>query len=154
MSDVRLKGRNVMLFKTGDDGKATAKAFACATSCSISSRLKLEETSDKDTPITGVQEMVGQEWDASTTNLMSDLAAYEELMELHLAGTVITIAIGTISNPNNDGLGGTNTAWALGATGGYFGKAIIESIELTADNGSKATYNAKFKGTSPLKKRK
>lgn len=148
----RVQGRNLMLFKTAEDGKASAEAFAFAESCSVNSNLKLEEVSDKDAPETGDQIMVGAEWTASTTNGMASIEDYAKVMDAHLSGTPITLAFTAVGNPNKDGITSENAAWTAG-DGGYYGKCLIESVQITASNGQKASFTANFKGVSTLKKR-
>lgn len=141
-----------MLFKTGEDGKADAEAFAFAESCSVNSNLKLEEVSDKDAPETGDQIVVGVEWTANTSNGVADISDIEKIMDMHLSGTPITLAFTAVGNANKEGITAENTAWTAG-TGGYYGKCLIESVQVTAQNGQKVSFTANFKGTSPLKKR-
>lgn len=148
----RMKGRNLMLFKTDADGKTGATAFAFAETCTVTSTLKTEEVSDKDAPETGDLIVVGSEWTASTTNGIATIADFEKVMEAHLKGEKLTLAFAPVGNENPDGITEQNTAWTVGE-GGYFGNCLIESVTVTANNGQKVTYTANFKGTSTLKKR-
>lgn len=146
---MRLKGRQVMLFS---DIATDVKAFACASSCSVNSRLNLEETSDKDTPITGISEMVGQEWSAETSNGMVNLSDIDTLMAKHLAGEEITLYLAEVSNYTREGVDkATGKKWKPQPTG-YSGKCVIEELSISAPADGKAEYTARFKGTSPLSK--
>lgn len=157
-----INGRDLMLFKVDADGNANAKAFDCAKSCQINLNTEFEELAHKDASETPDAEPTKMTMTASSSNFVGSMAAYETLVDLMLTKEPIYIAWSHVGNATASAVGdATGRAWAptkqaqaatLGT--GYYSKAYIERVDLTAQVGQKAEYTVSFKGVGEIKKRK
>lgn len=156
-----INGRDLMLFKVDANGNANARAFDCAKSCQIRIQAEFEELSHKDAAEYGDAEPTKMSLSASSSNFIGTMASYEALVDLMLAKTPIYIAWSHVGNGTKSSVSeSTGKAWALtkqsdaGALGsGYYSKAYVESVDLTASNGQKAEYSVSFRGVGEIKKR-
>lgn len=144
-----VNGKDIMLFFNFGE---RLEALASSTSHTLNLTSEDEETSSKDTGIWGDQEVVKLRWTASSENMVTGIGttdAYGKLVEAWRTRQKLTVAL-TIPDNISDGPvpeGG----WTPPAAGGYQGKATIESLNLTAQNGTKATFSASLKGAGELK---
>lgn len=145
-----LKGKNLMIFVNG-------KALALATSCSIDLTANTEDAASKDSGGWDDPEITGWAWVASSENVCSadesdsiDLI-YEELVDLWLAGEPVDVQFGVAGNAADTDV--PEAGWTPPKKG-YSGKAIIDSVKMTAPNKQNATISVSLKGKGELQKLK
>ncbi|MCH5241794.1 MAG: phage tail protein [Muribaculaceae bacterium] len=156
-----LNGSDLMVFVTVG-GKL--KSIAYATSHQMNVNMNTKDTSTKDNG-NGMWENAEaglMSWDMSSNNLMSDSAengaSANDLMEIFLSRTPVEIAFSLQTNNIDytkklaDVFEAPEGGWTCDATNQYHGKALITSLNVTADNGEKATYTVSFKGCGNLQK--
>ena len=147
MSNTILKGDELMLFYDG-------KAFAFATSHTLTITGNTLDIATKDHGFWGASEVGKLTWEITTENLYSD-DDYDTLFDLMQAHTPITVAFAKVSNYDANGLksvGGTVEDWKPDATEYRSGLAVISSLTVNANTGENATYSATFTGAGPLVK--
>lgn len=143
-----LKGKNLMLFVTG-------KALALATSCGIDLTANTEDAASKDSGGWDDPEVTGWAWTASSDNLCSADEAdsvdvtYTRLVDLWMAGEPVDVKFGVAANASDVEV--PTTGWTVPEKG-YSGKAIIDSVKITAANKQNATISVSLKGKGPLDK--
>ena len=143
------KGQSVRLFVYGTESGATQKVIAAAKTLQIHYSVQLENNSTKDTEGDWlVQEMTGYSYDITSQALVrsndtitsqvaaQDLASIEELYE---AGQPVRWNIKNVSGDNNRTAEGTAI---------LFGKAVITSLSIQANNKAAATYSTQLQGYS------
>ncbi len=140
-------GKDIMLFISG-------KAVALATSSKFSLKSKIEETATKDDGQYSDKEQTGIDWNVSSEALYGADAstgatdmAFKELRTAMLAGTKVEVVFGTPANIADTGV---PTAGWTAPTSGLKGNALIESIDITADKGSKAKMSISLQGCGAL----
>lgn len=143
-----LKGKNLMLF-------VSEKALALATSCSLDLTANTEDAASKDSGGWDDPEITGWAWTASSDNMCAadeadsvDLA-YEALVALWLAGEPVDVKFGVAANASDVDV--PAPGWTV-PTKGYSGKAIIDSVKITAANKQNATISVTLKGKGALEK--
>ena len=138
-----LKGKNLMLFVGG-------KALALATSCGIDLTANTEDAASKDSGGWDDPEITGWAWAASSDNLCSADEAdsvdvtYESLVDLWMAGEPVDLKFGIAKNASD--------VEVPAASKGYTGKAVIDSVKITAANKQNATITVSLKGKGALEK--
>ncbi|MBQ9200723.1 MAG: hypothetical protein IJ141_11155 [Lachnospiraceae bacterium] len=142
-------GEQIQLFLSG-------KTLACATSCSVNISSDDIDVSCKDSA--GFNSTIPGRitWTAQSDNLFI-VSEFDKLVDAMLNKTVLTLAFSTVGNwdsktaPDAEGhvvpTGGWTSAGDM-----YTGQVTISSIDLTADNGSVATYSVQFNGHGALAK--
>ena len=142
-------GEQIQLFLSG-------KTLACATSCSVNISSDDIDVSCKDSA--GFNSSIPGRitWTASSDNLFV-LDEFDKLVDAMLNKTVLTLAFATVGNwgsktaPDAEGHVVPEGGWTS-ASDMYTGQVTISSIDLTADNGSVATYTVQFNGHGALSK--
>lgn len=144
-----IMGEQIQLFLSG-------KTLACATSCSVNISADDIDVSCKDSA--GFNSTIPGRitWTAQSDNLFI-VTEFDKLVDAMLNKTVLTLAFSTVGNwnskttPDAEGhvvpTGGWTSAGDM-----YTGQVTISSIDLTADNGSVATYSVQFNGHGALAK--
>ena len=130
--------------------------LACATSCKVNISADEIDVSCKD--CAGFSNTIPNKinWTITSDNLFV-VGSYTSLVDAMLNKTTVGISFSSVANfsgataADEDGhrvpSGGWTSAGDL-----YYGKATISSIDLTADNGSVATYSVTFNGKGALTK--
>ena len=145
MNNTILKGDELMLFYNG-------KAFAYATSHTLTITGSTLDIATKDHGFWGASEVGKLTWEITTENLYTD-DDYDKLYDLMQSRTPITVAFANVSNYNANGLtsvGGSVDAWTADQTKYRSGKAVITSLVANANTGENATLSATFTGAGPL----
>lgn len=142
-----LKGKNLMVFVDG-------KTLALARSCNFTVTTNTEDGSTKDDGGYDNQDVVGFSWTASSDNVSTAQPGaheltYDDLLDIQLAGTPVTLVFGVAANAGNIEVpdGGWTTP-----TKGRTGKAIITNVNVTAANKQNSTFTVDFAGKGPLTK--
>lgn len=142
-------GEQIQVFLSG-------KTLACATSCSVNISADEIDTSCKDTAgfKTSIQGSIS--WTVQSDNMFV-IGDYTKLVDAMLGKTVLDLTFATVANfdsatePDADGHRVPTGGWTS-SNDLYHGKAIVSSIDLTADNGAVATYSVTFNGVGALAK--
>lgn len=145
MNNAILKGDELMLFYNG-------KAFAYATSHTLTITGSTLDIATKDHGFWGASEVGKLTWEITTENLYTD-NDYDTLYDLMQSRTPITVAFANVSNYDANGLtsvGGSVDAWTADQTKFRSGKAVITSLVANANTGENATLSATFTGAGPL----
>lgn len=144
-----IMGEQIQLFLSG-------KTLACATSCSVNISSDDIDVSCKDAA--GFNSTIPGRitWTASSDNLFV-LDDYKKLVDAMLNKTVLTLVFSTVGNfdektaPDAEGHVVPTGGWTP-SNDMYTGKVTVSSIDLSADNGSVATYSVQFNGHGALAK--
>ena len=143
-----VKGDQLMLFDS------TGKAFAYATSHTLTLTGNTVDVSSKNNGFWGASEVGSLTWEITTENLYTD-DAYDKLFDLMVSAEPVTVAFAKASNYDVNGLvatGGTVESWTPDSTQYRSGKAVITSLTVNANTGENATYSATFTGAGALTK--
>lgn len=150
----------------------TASCLACATSLSVNVNADSLDVSCKDTGKFGASIAGKISWDLSTDCLFVTEDAedgagghksnYAELMDALIAGTPLTATWSTVKNfdtanaagGDDDGHVFNKVTKAENADDLYYGKVVVTSVSLTADNGSLSTYSVSMQGKGAINKGK
>lgn len=144
------KGKNLMVFVNG-------VSIALATSHTLGITINTTDITTKDsvgkftdTETTNIQ------WQITSENLCSfgtDGKSTIDILDLALAGNKVTLKFG-LCTPLDSGVptGGFTPNATASDNIMYTGDAIITSVNLTANNGERATYQITFTGTGELSK--
>lgn len=143
-------GEQIQLFLSG-------KTLACATSCSVNISTDDIDVSCKDAA--GFNSTIPGRvtWTASSDNLFV-LEDFNKLVDAMLNKTVLTLVFATVKNfgsktaPDADGHVVPTGGWTSNEDM-YYGQVTVSSIDLSADNGSVATYSVQFNGHGALAKK-
>lgn len=152
---MKINGSDLMVF--ADTGKGL-KSVAFATGHTMDVTMNTIDTSTKDDGNGMWQNfeagMMG--WTMTTNNLMSDVAtdgsSFNELFQAMLLRTPIEVAFALqVNNPDyskklNEEYKAPKGGWTPDPQNQYHGKAMITSLNITANNGEKATATATFTG--------
>lgn len=144
-----IMGEQIQLFLSG-------KTLACATSCSVNISSDDIDVSCKDSA--GFNSTIPGRitWTAQSDNLFI-LTDFNKLVDAMLNKTVLTLAFSTVANfsgattPDAEGHVVPSGGWTS-ANDMYTGQVTVSSIDLSADNGSVATYSVTFNGHGALAK--
>lgn len=140
-------------------GATSATCLAMATSLSVELSADAVDISNKDAGRWAASLLGKISWTASSSNLFTT-SDYSKLMDAMIANQPLDIVFATVSNydevaqkdTDDEGMyEGTPGVWES-ANDLYHGKVVINSLSLSADNGSVATYDASFTGVGPLVK--
>ncbi len=143
-----VKGKDLMIF-------VNDKALALATSCNIDLTANTEDAASKDSGGWDDPEITGWAWTGGSDNICgadddSDIdLVYEDLMDLCMSGEPVAIKVGIAANATNGDV--PEAGWTV-PTKGYSGKAIIDSVKITAANKQNATLSVSLKGKGALVK--
>ena len=147
----------------------TAHTLACATSLSVNVNADSIDVSCKDTGRYGASIAGKISWDLSTDCLFvtEDVSGgtksnYAELMDALISGEPLTATWATVKNfdtanaagGDDDGHVFNKTTKAENADDLYWGKVVVTSVSLTADNGSLSTYSVSMAGKGAINKGK
>ena len=150
---MKIKGKSLQL-------RANNKTIALATSCSLNTTTQVVDSKTKDDATGPAGEFDYLDWSASSENVVgandkvTNEMVYAELMDLQIAGTVIDLELDLMTNANGaipEG-GWTPDATTNKAFAAYGGKALIESVNLSAPVDGNATVSVNFKAVGPLAK--
>lgn len=139
------KGKDLMLFR---ENGGTYKAFACATSHTLTSSRDMIDSSCKDSGVFGNSRPGKGSWSITTDNLMV-ITSYDELMDAQLEGTKLKVAFALAGNAVEGEM--PSGGWTIGETGRQ-GFGYVTEVTATASNGEDATYSATITGDGELKK--
>ena len=145
----QILGEQIQLFLSG-------QTLACATSCSVNISSDDIDVSCKDSA--GFSSTIPGRitWTASSDNLFV-LTDFNKLVDAMLNKTVLTLVFSSVGNwgdktaPDADGHVVPSGGWSA-ANDMYTGQVTVSSIDLSADNGSVATYSVQFNGHGALAK--
>lgn len=147
----------------------TLEVIAASTSCSININADTIDVSTKDSGRFGSSLAGKVTWDISADALfmVSDSGdtrySYEKLLDSLISGEPLDVSWATVSNfdtanaasdNNSDEYGNvfTPSRKQTSAKDLYSGKAVVTSLQLTADNGSLSTYSVTFAGKGKITK--
>lgn len=151
-----LMGEKLQLFtKLSGDTKPTC--LAMATSLSVEISADAVDISNKDAGRWAASLLGKISWTVSSSNMFC-VSDYSKLMDAMITNTPVDIVFATVSNydeiakteTDDEGMyEGTPGVWES-ANDLYHGKVVINSLSLSADNGSVATYDISMTGVGPL----
>lgn len=148
---MKIKGKSLML-------RVGGKTIALATSCTLNTTTQVTDNRTKDDANGPAGEFDFVDWNASSENLLGmneDVTAemvYDELLTMQLAGTKLDLSMDLVLNstnaiPKEGWQADTSTNKVIKP---YGGKALIESLNLTAPADGAATLSVNFKAVGPL----
>lgn len=148
---MKIKGKALQL-------RANNQTIALSTSCTLNTTTQVVDSKTKDDANGPAGEFDYVDWSASSENIVgynegvTAELVYDSLIELQLSGTVIDLylelmaaADGKIPTAGWAPTDEVNKAFTL-----YGGKALIESVNLTAPADGNATVSVSFKAVGPL----
>ena len=148
---------------------STLEVIAASTSCSINVNADTIDVSSKDSGRYGSNIAGKISWDVSADALFTIPSSgdsrygYTKLMDSLISGEALDISWASVSNfaeanaasdqsADEDGNVFTATRKQTSAKDLYSGKAVVTSLQLTADNGSLSTYSVTFAGKGKITK--
>lgn len=142
-------GEQIQVFLSG-------QTLACATSCKVNISADEIDVSCKDSAgfANTIQGKIS--WNVTSDNLFV-VNDYTKLVDAMLNKTILDLTFASVSNfsaatdADSDGHRIPSGGWTS-ADDLYYGKVTVSSIDLTADNGSVATYSVTFNGHGALTK--
>ena len=151
----KIKGKALQL-------RVNNKTIALATSCSLNTTTQVIDSKTKDDADGPAGEFDWLDWSASSENVVgfnesvTAEMVYATLMDLQINGTVVSLALVLMANAGA-GIPGNSGGWVPDTTANlafaaYGGKALIESVNLTAPVDGHATVSVNFKAVGPLAK--
>lgn len=151
-----IKGKKLMVFLSTDG--TSYKSVAYATNHTFTTSVSTSDISTKDNSdsTTGAGAWIDEDidtysWSVTTDNLFSLDSDHGEnigdLTDLYLAGTPVFLKFQLAA----DGEVGA-TGWAQKDGYTLSGKALISSIEISAQNGDNASFSVEFTGKGRLSK--
>lgn len=149
----KIKGKALQL-------RVNSQTIALATSCSLNTTTQVVDSRTKDDASGPAGDFDYVDWSASSDNVIgynegvTAELVYASLMDLQLSGAVVDISMELMTNaagkiPQNGWTSETETNKAFAP---YGGKALIESVNLTAPTEGNATVSVSFKAVGPLSK--
>ena len=155
-----LNGSDLMVFAK-INGKYQSIAYATSHSLSVTRETVDSSTKDNGNGQWSTAEKGMASWEMSTSNLMASEAenglSFNSLFDEFLKGTEVELIfslqtdMAKYESADTEFFAPTN-GWTPDETNCYKGKAIITSLNVTAENGQKANYEATFTGCSQLLK--
>ena len=141
----KVKGGDLMLFIGG-------KSVAFATNHTLNINAELADTSNEDegAGTWGAQEAKSLCWEVSTENLYCVEGAgntYADLFDAMVQMQPIDIVFAVKSE---SGVNAPSEGWTAKAGDGFKGKATINSLQLSAQNGEYASYTCSLTGVGAL----
>lgn len=144
-----INGKDIMLFFKLN---GTIKSIAMSTSHTLNLTSDEEEVSSKDSGIWGDQEVTKLRWAATSDNFVDGIDtddAYGLLFEAWRTRQKIDVVLSIPTNITDGAV--PEGGWLPPSVGGgYKGKATIASLNMTAPNGQKATYQLSLTGAGEL----
>ena len=154
-----------VFFGSGD----TMNVIAAATSCAINVNADTIDVSSKDSGRYGSSIAGKISWDITSDALFfitesgDTRYSYNKLMDSLISGEALDVSWATVSNFDTANAASDNNADEDGnvfhsgrkqtsAKDLYSGKAVVTSLQLTADNGSLSTYSVTFAGKGKITK--
>ena len=149
----KIKGKALQL-------RVNNQTIALATSCSLNTTTQVVDSRTKDDASGPAGDFDYVDWNASSENVIgynegvTAEHVYSSLMDLQLSGTVIDLSMELMANaagkvPQG---GWTPEAEANKAFVPYGGKALIESVNISAPADGNATVSVNFKAVGPLER--
>lgn len=147
----KLKGKSIML-------RVNGKTIALATSCTVNTTTQTVDARTKDDPTGPAAEFDYVDWTANSENMVganenvTGQMLYAQLLELQLAGTFVDLSLDIVTDYTGKV---PATDWKTDASANdafkpYGGKALIDSLALSAPNEGNATVSIGFKAAGPL----
>ena len=133
-----LKGEQLMLFVNGS-------VIPLSTSCKLTMNMTIDSDATKDDGTEDHSVAGVRSWQVTNDSYLVS-SSVEDLRE----GDVVTILVGQPANWNFDGIEAVSGGWSAPTTDYYSGTGIVESIDITADNGSVAAGSVNIKGEGQL----
>lgn len=135
-----------------------SKTIALATNCVLNTDAQMTESRTKDDAIGPGGDVDFVDWNISSENIVGATSGvtaqmlYKDLLEKHLAGTKVTVAMKMVQNATG---AIPNTDWSPTTTADEAfvpceGEAIIKSVTLNTPADNWATVSVNFKGVGPL----
>lgn len=156
MAAKRIDGRDLMLFRVGEDGKSSPKAFACAETCSISVTSETESISDKDASAFDEIDLKKISYEMSTTTLIAEVGAAYDIIEAQLKGEKFAVLFALAANASKSAVEDVEgKAWTPvkdGKLDGFYGVVMVSSAQIEASNDGKAKLSITLKGAGELKR--
>lgn len=158
---MKINGSDLMVFATVG-GKL--KSIAYATNHVLDTQMNTKDTSTKDDGNGMWQNFEAglMSWTMQTDNLMSDAAengaSVNDLFDIYLKREPIEVAFSLqTNNPDyskklDEPFVAPDGGWTPDTKNQYHGQALITSINVTAQNGEKATCSVTFTGCGNLQK--
>lgn len=149
----KIKGKALQL-------RVNNQTIALATSCSLNTTTQVVDSKTKDDATGPAGEFDYVDWSASSDNIVgfndgvTAELVYDSLMALQLDGVVVDLSLELMSAYTGKIPAGgwvPDTA-ANKAFAAYGGKALIESVNLSAPTDGNATVSVNFKAVGPLVK--
>lgn len=136
------------------------KTIALATSCSLNTTTQISDSRTKDDANGPSGEFESVDWTASSDNIVgandnvSNEVVYAQLLEMQLNGTIVELSMDLVLNaagaiPTEGWAKETATNKAFVP---YGGRALIESLNLSAPQEGNATVSINFKAVGSLAK--
>lgn len=136
------------------------KTIALATSCSLNTTTQVSDSRTKDDANGPAGDFEWVDWTASSDNVVgandnvTNEVVYAQLLEMQLGGTIVELSMDLVLNatgaiPTEGWAKDTATSKAFVP---YGGKALIESLNLSAPQEGNATVSVNFKAVGPLAK--
>lgn len=148
---MKIKGKALML-------RVGGKTIALATSCTFNTTTQTLDARTKDDAVGPSVEIDYVDWTASSDNIVgknenvTNEMVYSELMQAQISGTILEVSVDLVSGATGAiPTGGWQTE--SNANSGYVaygGKAIIESVSMSAPKDGHATVSVNFKAAGPL----
>lgn len=148
---MKIKGKALQL-------RVNGQTIALSTSCSLNTTTQIIDSKTKDDAVGPAGEFDFVDWNGSSENVVGyneDVATelvYDSLMDLQLSGTPVELSMDLVVDYKGKIPAGgwsvdevTNQAYASRS-----GKALIESVNLSAPVDGNATISVNFKGVGPL----
>lgn len=160
---MKVNGSDFMAF-TNAGGGEDLKSVAFATSHTLDLSMATTDTSTKDdgNGIWSNSEAGLLSWSVQTNNLLSDSkkngVSFNELIDAMIRREPIKVALGLQGNQKDykakeeAGFNVPEGGWTPDTSNHYWGMALVTSLNVTGNNGEKATATATFTGCGPLKK--
>lgn len=150
----KIKGKSIMVTVNGN-------TIALSTSCSLQTTTQTSDARTKDDAVGPHNEVEYIDWTVSSESMVGkneEVTAqqvYDALLALQLAGAEVEVYVELMSNASGKVPTGDWTADTTSKNGftPYGGKALIDSLNLSAPNEGNATLSASFKANGPLTKK-
>ena len=138
--------------------RVNGMTIALSTGCTLNTTTQTTDSRTKDDATGPAAEFDYVDWTASSENMVGKNEGvtaemlYNTLLEHQLAGTVVDLDLVLVANPAGKIPTGGWTADATADNGfkPYGGKALIESLNLSAPAEGEATVSVNFKAVGPL----
>jgi predicted secreted protein len=147
-----LKGKNLLLsVGLTENGKFVYKTYGFATSCELNITVDTTETSS--TNFSWKEFTVSKKsWTASTDHLVGVINNFDSVFQTLVADNPeVMIKFGVVDYKSTDADGDDNLDESFVLGGYYYGKAIINSLSMSAPEEGEATFSVQMQGTGALK---